>query len=85
MIEVLPPLEKYKNDTWRILPVKCYIDNFVPLRRCIKTSTESVTRRGGTVTSAEGEAAPGRGKGGDDASWADVNLIGPKNEENLHS
>jgi hypothetical protein len=26
--------------------------------------------------------APGRGKGGDDASWADTNLTGPKNEEN---
>jgi hypothetical protein len=34
------------------------------------------------VTSIEEEAAPGRGKGGDDASWADVNLIGPKNKEN---
>jgi hypothetical protein len=29
MIEILPPLEKYKYDTWRILPVKCYIDNSV--------------------------------------------------------
>jgi hypothetical protein len=27
MIEILPPLEKYKYDTWRILPVTCYIDN----------------------------------------------------------
>jgi hypothetical protein len=27
MIEILPPLGKYKYDTWRILPVKCYIDN----------------------------------------------------------
>jgi hypothetical protein len=26
--------------------------------------------------------APGRGKGGDDASWADMNLAGLKNEEN---
>jgi hypothetical protein len=25
--------------------------------------------------------APGRGKGGDDASSADVNLTGPKNEK----
>jgi hypothetical protein len=31
MIEVLPLLEKYKYDTWIILPVKCYIDNFVRL------------------------------------------------------
>jgi hypothetical protein len=29
MIEILPPLGKYKYDTWRILPVKCYIDNSV--------------------------------------------------------
>jgi hypothetical protein len=29
-------------------------------------------RRGGTE----------EGKGGDDVSWADANLIGPKNEEN---
>jgi hypothetical protein len=29
-----------------------------------------------------GEAAPKRGKEGDDASWADVNLTGPKNKEN---
>jgi hypothetical protein len=29
MIEILPPLGKYKYDTWRILPVKCYIDNFM--------------------------------------------------------
>jgi hypothetical protein len=28
MIEVLPPIEKYKYDTWRILPVKCYIGKF---------------------------------------------------------
>jgi hypothetical protein len=36
MIEILPPLEKYKYDTWRILPVKCYIDNFVRLQSCIR-------------------------------------------------
>jgi hypothetical protein len=34
------------------------------------------------TTSVEGEAALGRGKGGDNASWADVNLTRPKNEEN---
>jgi hypothetical protein len=32
MIEILPPLEKYKYDAWRILPVRCYIDNSVSLR-----------------------------------------------------
>jgi hypothetical protein len=36
MIEVLPPLGKYKYDAWRILPVKCYIDNFVRLWSCIR-------------------------------------------------
>jgi hypothetical protein len=37
-----------------------------------------VTWRGGVATLAIGEAAPERGKGGDDASWTDVNLIRPK-------
>jgi hypothetical protein len=41
-----------------------------------------VTRRGGVATSAGGEAAPGRGKVGDDASWADTNLTRPINKEN---
>jgi hypothetical protein len=34
--------------------------------------------------SAGGEVAPRRGKRGDDISWADVNLTGPKNKENSH-
>jgi hypothetical protein len=29
-------LGKYKYDTWRILPVKCYIDNSVRLWSCIR-------------------------------------------------
>jgi hypothetical protein len=36
MIVVLPPLEKYKYGTWRILPMKCYIDNFMRLRSYIR-------------------------------------------------
>jgi hypothetical protein len=40
-----------------------------------------VTRRGGIVTSVRGEAALGRGKGGDDVSWADINLTGSKNKK----
>jgi hypothetical protein len=36
MIEILPPLGKYKYDTGRILLVKCYIDNSERLRRCIQ-------------------------------------------------
>jgi hypothetical protein len=34
------------------------------------------------ATSAGGDATPGREKGGYNASWADTNLTGPKNEEN---
>jgi hypothetical protein len=36
MIEILPPLGKHKYDTWRILTVKCYIDNSMCLRSCIQ-------------------------------------------------
>jgi hypothetical protein len=36
MIEIIPPLEKYKYDIWRILPVMCYIDNYVRLRSFIR-------------------------------------------------
>jgi hypothetical protein len=36
MIEILPPLGKYKYDSWRILLVKCYINNNVHLRSCIQ-------------------------------------------------
>jgi hypothetical protein len=36
IIEILPPLRKYKYDTWRIFPVKCYTDNSVRLRSCIR-------------------------------------------------
>jgi hypothetical protein len=35
--------------------------------------------------SVGGEVAPGRGKGGDDVSWADANLIGLKNEKKIHT
>jgi hypothetical protein len=31
-----------------------------------------------------GDAAPEREKGGDNTSWANANLIEPKNEENPH-
>jgi hypothetical protein len=36
MIEILPPLRKYKYNTWRILLVKCYIDNSVHLQSFIR-------------------------------------------------
>jgi hypothetical protein len=40
MIEILPPLGKHKYDIWRILRVKCYIDNSVHLRSwAYETST----------------------------------------------
>jgi hypothetical protein len=43
----------------------------------------SVTWRGGVATLPGGETKPMRGKGVDDVGWVDVNLIGPKNKENL--
>jgi hypothetical protein len=36
MIEILPPLGKYKYGTWRILLVKYYIDNSMHLQSCIR-------------------------------------------------
>jgi hypothetical protein len=45
MIEILPPLGKYKYDTWRILPVKCYIDNSVHLQSCIQNINKHFWRR----------------------------------------
>jgi hypothetical protein len=44
-----------------------------------------VTRRGDMAMSNGGEAAPERRKEGDDASWADVNLIGMENKKNSRS
>jgi hypothetical protein len=41
-----------------------------------------VTRCNDVVTSAGGEAAPGREKEGDDGNWANTNLTKPKNKEN---
>jgi hypothetical protein len=49
MIEILPPLGKYKYDTLIILPVKCYIDNFVCLQSCIRNVNKDVPRRSPTV------------------------------------
>jgi hypothetical protein len=40
-----------------------------------------VTWRGDVVTSTGGEVAPGRGKVGDDISWADANLTELKNKK----
>jgi hypothetical protein len=44
----------------------------------------SMTRHNGVATSADEETMPGRGKGEDDATWANTNLIGSKNKENPH-
>jgi hypothetical protein len=41
-----------------------------------------VTWRGGVATSAGGEVAPGREKGGHDVSWDDTNLSRMKHKEN---
>jgi hypothetical protein len=35
------------------------------------------------ATSAGGEATSGKGNGGDNDSWVDTNLAGPKNNKNL--
>jgi hypothetical protein len=45
MIAVLPPLGKYKYDTWRILLVKCYIDNSIRLRSCIRNVNKHLWHR----------------------------------------
>jgi hypothetical protein len=45
----------------------------------------SVTWHGGMATSVEGEATPRRGKGGDDANWADANFTSQKNEKKIHT
>jgi hypothetical protein len=42
MIEILPAMEKYKYDTWRILPVKCNIDNFMLLQSCIQNVNREI-------------------------------------------
>jgi hypothetical protein len=42
VMEILPPLGKYKYDTWRILPVKCYINNFVRLWSCVRNVNNQV-------------------------------------------
>jgi hypothetical protein len=43
-IEILPPLVKYKYNTWRILPVKCYIDDSVHLWICIQNVNKDILR-----------------------------------------
>jgi hypothetical protein len=48
MIEIFHPLRKYKYDTWKILLVKCYIDNSVRLwsyiRNINKASVSALVR-----------------------------------------
>jgi hypothetical protein len=43
MIEILPPLGKYKYDIWRIPRMKCYNDNFVRLQSCIRNVNSGVS------------------------------------------
>jgi hypothetical protein len=43
MIEILPPMGKYQYDTWSILLVKCYIDNFVRFQSCIRNINSALT------------------------------------------
>jgi hypothetical protein len=42
-----------------------------------------MTQYDSVATSIRGESAPWRGKGGDDASWADVKLTRSKNEKKI--
>jgi hypothetical protein len=62
MIEIIPPLEKYKYDTWRILLVKCYIDNFVRLWSCIwnvnSVHSRATTLQYRTLPSSQGGLRP---------------------------
>jgi ribonuclease HI len=44
VIEIIPHLGKYKYDTWRILPVKCYTDNYVCLRSYIRNINSYTAR-----------------------------------------
>jgi hypothetical protein len=63
MIEILPPLEKYKYDTWRILLLKCYIDNSMRLRSCIRNvNTEAIVAAGPN----------GSYNGGPGVAWTDA-------------
>jgi hypothetical protein len=43
MIEILPPLGKYKYNTQRIFPVKCYIDNLMCLWSCIRNVNNNLS------------------------------------------
>jgi hypothetical protein len=55
MIEILHPLEKYKYDTWRILLVKCYIDNSMCLWCCIRNVNTGVDKEQGCSIEIRGE------------------------------
>jgi hypothetical protein len=44
-MEVLPPMEKYKYDTWRILLVKCYTVNSMRLWSCIRNVNKHFCHR----------------------------------------
>jgi hypothetical protein len=50
MIELLSLLGLNKYDTSRILPVKCYIDNFVCLQSCIRNINSCVLGHTGMGT-----------------------------------
>jgi hypothetical protein len=47
MIEILPPMGKYKYDTWIIFPMKCYIDNSMCLWSCIRIVNSHIIMKGG--------------------------------------
>jgi hypothetical protein len=53
-------LEKYKYDTWRILSVKCYIDNSMRLRSCIRNVNMSQELSEPQPMEVDARAPPGR-------------------------
>jgi hypothetical protein len=54
-IEILPTLGKYKYNTWRILLVMCYFDNFVCLRSCIRNVNTHISQGERQRTLPEGD------------------------------
>jgi hypothetical protein len=65
MIEILPPLGKYKYDTWRVLSVKCYIYSSVRLWSCIQNVNTNLDegKRNGEGGKISGQMSPFIGEG----------------------
>jgi hypothetical protein len=84
MIAVLPALGKYKYNTWRKLPVKCYIDNFVCLQSCIRNVNSQHTHEEEESAGSQLEIASCHQKTRSQTSWpTDVMSVGEVNNEGL--